>query len=231
MRIIPFIMFGMLCTNAFGATDWWNQETICAIDDTMCYAKSTLGIDASLESGWDVSGGCRGMKYICPDALTSGGDVARTMERSAIASGSGIIRDFDTDVYVASENCYGARKSKNGGTMVSAGGNYVRVWCNGILSNPTSELPNGEITTGAQPTCAMLAADGIAAVLNGKCYGKQYNPNNYAIDCDGESPILVLLNGANYDPNGRGMAQSEANSIFGSMFSTSERQRGVYFNR
>ncbi len=231
IKIIPLVILGMVSGTAFGATDWWNRETICDIDDTRCYAASTAGIDFSFETGWDVTGGCRGKKYICPNALISGGAEPVAMERAAITNGTGIIADFDTNVYVSTDNCYGARKSTNGGAMVSLNGEYVRVWCNGILSNPTEELPYGEITTGAQPTCAALAADGYAAVMNGKCYGKYYNPDLYAIDCNGEVPMLILLNGANYNPSGRGMTTADANSTFNSMVSTSAGQRGIYFNR
>lgn len=230
-KIIPLFIFGIISGAAFGATDWWNRDTICTIDETRCYNAQTPGIDFSFETGWDVSGGCRGKKYICPNALTAGGYDPVAMERAAIANGTGIIADFDTSVYVANNNCYGARKSKNGGAMVSVNGEYVRVWCNGILSNPTEELQYGEITNGAQPTCTALAADNFAAVLNGKCYGKYYNPDNYAIDCNGEVPVLILLNGANYNPTGRGITQSDANSTFGSMVTTSAGQRGIHFNR
>ena len=231
IKIIPLFLVTLISGNAFGITDWWNRETICTVDETRCYNASTLGIDFSFETGWDVSGACRGKKYICPNALTSGGDEPVAMERAAIASGTGIISDFDTNVYVATDNCYGARKSTNGGAMVSLNGNYVRVWCRGILSNPTEELPYGEITAGTQPTCSSLAADNYAAILNGKCYGKLYNPDNYAIECNGDVPMLVLLNGANYNPSGRGMTASDANSTFNSMVTTSAGQRGIHFNR
>ncbi len=231
MKIIPFITFTMICSTAFGAINWWDQDTICTIDDTRCYAKSTPGIDDTLEFGWDVSAGCRGKKYICPDALTSNVDEPIAMERADIINGTSIARDFDIDVYVADGNCYGARKSKSGGTMVSVDGKYVRVWCHGVLATPTEELSYGDVTNANQPTCKELASDGYAAVLDGKCYGKYYSPEKYAIDCDGETPSLVLLNGANYDPAAKGKTQSDANSAFATMFSASERQRSKHFNR
>lgn len=225
------VVFALMCTAAFGATDWWNHDTICTIDETRCYASSTPGLDTSFETGWDISGGCRGKKYICPDALNASVTEPVTMERADIINGTGIISDFDTNVYVSGNNCYGARKSKNGGAMALQNGNYVRVWCNGILSNPIAELANGEISSDPQPTCAALAADGFAAVLNGKCYGKYYNPDKYAINCNGETPTLVILNGANYNPNGRGMGQSDADSIFKDMVATSTNQRNSHFGK
>lgn len=229
IRIIPLVTLCLICGTAFGATDWWNRPTICTVDETRCYNANTLGVDFSFESGWDVSGGCRGKKYICGNALTAGGDEPVAMERADIQAYNGINTDFDINTYV--NGCYGARKSTNGGAMVLLNGDYVRVWCRGILSNVTEELPYGEITNGTQPTCATLAEDNIAAILDGKCYGKHYNPNNYAIECNGDVPMLILLNGANYNPSGRGLTASDANSTFNSMVTTSSGQRGIHFNR
>lgn len=227
IKIIPLFILGIVPMAAFGITNWWDQDTICTIDETLCYRALTNGLDQE----WDTSGGCRGRKYICANALTSGGEEPVAMERATIANGTGISSDFDTDVYVSGENCYGVRKSKNGGAMVLANGEYVRVWCTGILSNPTETLQYGEITTGTQPTCSGLASDNYAAILNGKCYGKYYNPDNYAIECNGDVPMLILLNGANYNPAGRGTTVSDANSTFNSMVTTSAGQRGIHFNR
>ena len=230
-KIISIFTLCMVSSTAFGITDWWNRDTICTIDETRCYNASTAGVDFSFDTGWDISGGCRGKKYICANALTTGATERTAMERADINSSNNINPDFDTTAYVSGEDCYGARKSKNGGAMVMLNGNYVRVWCPGILSSPTEELTYGEITNGAQPTCSNLAADNYAAILNGKCYGKYYSPDNYAIDCNGDVPMLVLLNGANYNPGGRGMGQSDANALFGSMVTTSAGQRGIYFNK
>lgn len=230
-KIIFGVAFGMMACAAFGANNWWDMPTICTIDDTRCYPGIRQGLDDSLDTGWDVSGGCRGKKYICASALVGDYDEPVALERAQITSANVRITDFDTNVLVTTDNCYGARKAKNGGAMVSVGGNYVRVWCRDILSNPTEILSNGEITVGAQPTCAALANDGYAAILNDKCYGKYYDPSKYAIECNGENPMLVLLNGAVYNPGGRGMSQSDANSAFGTMVSASARQREIYFNK
>ena len=227
IKIIPLFILCIAPMTAFGITDWWNQDTICAIDETRCYRTLTAGIS----DDWDTTSGCRGMKYICSNALTSNFDEPIAMERTTIARGTGISTDFDTDVYVSGEDCYGARKSKNGGTMVSVNGVYVRVWCNGVLSNSTETLQDGQITTDPQPTCSTLAANNYAAILNGKCYGKYFDPNIYTIECDGDTPKLTLLNGANYNPSGRGLTATDASSTFNSMVSTSATQRGIHFNR
>ncbi len=230
-KILSIFTLCMVSSTAFGITDWWNRDTICTIDETRCYNASIAGVDFSFDTGWDISGGCRGKKYICANALTTGATERTAMERADINAGTNINSDFDTNTYVSGEDCYGARKSKNGGAMVMLNGDYVRVWCNGILSSPTEELGYGEITNGTQPTCSNLAQDNFAAILNGKCYGKYYNPDNYAIDCNGDVPMLILLNGANYNPGGRGMNQADANALFGSMVTTSAGQRGIHFNK
>ena len=229
LQFVSWILFGTLSNVAFGAVQWWNMDTICQIDNTPCYSGLSAGIDASLETGWDESGACRGKKYICGDALINS-DENITMERADIARGTGISSDFDTTVYVAEEDCYGARKTRDSGTSAMVNGRYARVWCNGVLTNPTEQLANGEITTGPEPTCEALARDGYAAVLNGKCYGKYYIPEQYVIECNGETPSLILLNGADYNPNGRtSVTVSSVNALFGTMVTSAASQRAKYF--
>ncbi|MBP5485767.1 MAG: hypothetical protein J6Y07_03620 [Alphaproteobacteria bacterium] len=229
---IATLLFGVTtCGTAFGAgIDWWNRNTICQINDTRCYAESTVGIDFSFETGWDISGNCRGKKFICAEALSTDASDSVGMERVDILRKNGISSDFDTDVYVSSGNCYGARKTSQNGTMALVDGEYVRVWCNGILSNPTGTVANGEITTNANPTCRELADMNYVATLNGNCYGKKYNPANYAIDCDGENPIIIILNGAEYDSNGRNpMTISTVNTLFDKMQANAAAQRAIHF--
>ena len=223
-----------VCGGAFGASvEWWTKNTICQINNSLCYDGKTPGVDFSLETGWDISGDCRGKKYICGAAL--GGDGMSepvAMERVDISRRTGISPDFDTDVYVASQRCYGARKTQQNGAKVSVNGDYVNVWCNGILSNPTDTVANGEITTGVEPTCQELADMNYVATLNGNCYGKKYDDAKYAIDCDGENPVIVVLNGAQYNPDvGNFITTFMANARFGVMQNSAATQRAIHFNR
>lgn len=231
VKIIPLFILCVVPAVAQAATTfdkWWEHDEVCQIDDTRCY-NTYDGIDTE---EWDASAGCRGLKYICPNALTTNVSDRVTKTRAQIASGTDIKVDFDINTYVSNDDCYGARRTRNNGATVSVGGQYVRVWCNGILDNPAAEtLPNGEFTTGPQPTCRELAEYNIAGILNGNCYGRTYDTTLYAIDCNGESPVLIVLNGANYDPNARGLTAADATSTFNSMISTSATKRGIYFNR
>ena len=164
-KIISWILFVIVCSPALGAFDWWNldDEFVCQIDNTPCYFGVTQGVDDE----WDVTGSCRGRKYVCGDALkenTSSSAIAvnKTEINNSVSS------DFDVTVYVAGENCYGTRKTTDNGRMASVNGRYVKVWCNGVLNSPTDTLSNGEFTTGAEPTCKQLANDGFAGIANGK---------------------------------------------------------------
>ena len=221
---------------AYGAVaDWWISEfasggKICQIDNTRCYADKTPGIDLYSDDSWDISGNCRGKKFICADALSNGGYDAVAMERADIQRGTEINADFDTDVYVASENCYGARKTVKNGTMVLLNGKYVQVWCDGVLSGDTQNVANGQITTGPTPTCPELAKNYYVAVLNGDCYGKKYAPPEYAIDCVGDTPMIIVLNGADYDSNGHNtITSSMASTRFIAMQKSAATQRSIHF--
>lgn len=213
------------CGTAFGATiDWWNQQTICTISDSLCYAKNTRGVD----NEWDVSGNCRGRKFICAAALTGNSSDSVAMERDDIIHGTGINSDFDTGVYVAAEDCYGARKTSQNGAMVMMNGEYVRVWCSGVLSNPTETVANGEI--GPAPTCRELADMNYVATLSGNCYGKRYDPSKYSIDCDGENPVIIVLNGAQYNPDVNNfITPFVINARFGAMQTSAATQRSIHF--
>lgn len=211
-------------------TPWWEQPTICRLSPSNCYAgKLGAGYDAGM---WDAGANCWGMKFICPDALTTGDTQPVAMGRNEIAGGANVKRDFDTDTL--NGDCFGVRRTTANGTMASVDGTYVNVWCSGILENADEQLPNGEITLGAQPTCDALAENGYAGVLNGKCYGKYYNMNEYMIECDGSSITptrLILLNGADYNaPSGETPAdKSAADAKFNQMQAVSKTQRAKYF--
>ncbi len=237
-RQFAILLFGCTtCGTAFGVTlDWWIRDTICQINDTHCYPTTTMGIDFDSEDSWDYSGNCRGKKYICPDALTDNSTDRVAMERAAIAHRDGINSDFDTEVYVASEQCYGARKTSQNGAMVLVNGEYKRVWCMGVLGSDYDgddilRLTNGDVVkNGAEPTCSYLADMNYVATLDGNCYGKYYDPSRYSIDCDGQTPVIVVLNGAQYTPNvDNYITPLIANTRFSAMQTSAAAQRAIHF--
>lgn len=227
---ISFISMFSVITGA-SAIDWWERPTICRLDPTDCYSNMGIGFD---EEMWDANSQCWGMKLICPEALTHEEYQPIPMGKTEIAKGTEIKKDFDTNKL--NGDCFGARKSTSNGTMVSVDGEYVKVWCNGLLDNPDEFLENGEITYGAQPTCSDLAEYGYVAIENNGCYGKYYDQSEYFIECDGNNLLpsrIILLNGADYNmPSGNFPAdESAADKIFDQMETISETQRQKYFKK
>lgn len=233
-KLLILSLFGVLCAPAFAATStstlpWWLQPTICRISTTQCYASMGIGFDAD---AWDAAANCRGMKMVCPDALVAGGDGPVTISKTELSNKSKIKEDYD--ITALANGCFGARKTSANGTEVSVNGKNAKVWCYGVLDNPTETVANGEITNGAEPTCNELAQNGYAAVLNGKCYGKYYNPTEYYIEC-GTAQLpsqLIVLNGADYmtPPSAKApKTPSEAKSTFDSMYQVSRAQHEKYF--
>ncbi len=236
-KILTFSIFCLsFAPNVFGATlHWWEQPTVCKLDPTKCYTTMGMGYDNEL---WDSDTKCWGMKLICPEALTTGGKEPVAMSRNAISKKTGIDNDFDTNVL--NGDCFGARKTKNNGSMASVNGEYIRVWCNGILDeisvnkNEDEYLENGEITNGTEPTCKELAEYGYVATENGKCYGKYYDLAKYYIECDDKGILpsrIIVLNGADYmsSSDKSPTDASSASKIFDSMESVSKSQRKIYF--
>ena len=219
---------------AHAATPWWLQPTICKFNPTKCYTNMGAGFDTGM---WDAGSNCWGMKLVCPDALTASPRDPQPVAKTVLMAGTGINADFDTDTFSSADGCYGTRRGSGAYAMVN--GVQVKVWCHGILMNPTETLSNGEITSGAQPTCAQLAADGIVAIQNGNCFGKKYSTNDYFIECGaGELPTrIVQIRGASNFVTGTGSAggvpvtQSAANSMFDAMISTSTGRRNASFNQ
>lgn len=216
-------------TFAATTTPWWLQPTVCRISTTNCYTSMGAGYDPE---EWDTTSNCRGKKLICPEALTTGATEPTLMDKADISSGRNISTDFD--VSVLADGCFGARKTSANGTLASINGQYVNVWCRGILDNADETVSTGEIATANQPTCARLAEDGYAAVLNGKCYGKYYNPAEYYIECgSGLIPTrLIVLNGADINAgpsSGTPTTMSDAAQRFETMLSTSQAQHAKYF--
>lgn len=215
---------------AWAETPWWQQQTICRLDPTNCYQNMGIGYETGM---WDATANCWGIKLICPEALTTNETEPTPVGRGDIASSSKIKSDFD--VSILNGDCFGMRKTTANGTMASLNGNYIQVWCNGILRNPDENIASGEITYSAQPTCQELANNGYIAVLNNKCYGKYFDETNYLIECSGSNILpsrLVILNGANYTTKQptTPVDQSSANTIFDTMHQVSINQRAKYFH-
>lgn len=214
---------------------WWMRPTVCKINPTNCYSNMTNGyfVEIGNSESWDDTSNCWGLKIICPAALTTGGNKPVALKRDEIKSGKIINPDFDTNALSASRDCFGVRKTAEGGTKVSVDGKLVNVWCPGILSRPDEILENGEISYEQQPSCKELAKNNYAAVENGTCYGKYYESSQYYIECGtGELPNrLIVLNGADYNTpmNGAPETKEAANKIFDTMYSVSKENKLKYF--
>lgn len=259
-KIFTISLISSLCCLTVGgmagaATPWWQQSTICRINPTDCYVGMGTGFDNGM---WDATSSCWGLKLICHNALTTvnpipiptgksrigGGDIILVpgsdpvpMGKIEIASGTGIKQDFDTGIL--NGDCFGSRKTTANGSLASVNGNYVNVWCSGILNSSDELLPNGEITFGAQPKCKDLSPNGWVAVLDKRCYGKFYDPTKYYIECEGVTELpkrLIVLNGAEAI-TGSGSAPSSdyptdvatAQALFDKMQSVSAEQKAKYF--
>jgi len=223
--ILSFAIIGV----ANAATPWWQQPTVCRLDPTNCYSAMGAGFDSGM---WDATANCWGLKLICPQAMRTTTDEPTPVGRGDIADGRKINSDFD--VTVLNGDCFGARKTTANGTRASVNGTYVNVWCNGILDNPDEIVASGEITYGAQPTCARLASDGYVAVVNNRCYGKRFNDSEYFIECSGTDILpsrLIVLNGADYNTGGANIPTNarDADAIFDQMYQTSQTQYKKYF--
>lgn len=222
----------------FGGTV--NAATICKLIPTTCYNDMGVGYlyDTTDPNSWDITSGCWGKKVVCVDALTNE-YISNHNTNNPVALGrkeiaNAIKNDFDTSILDG--DCFGARRVKDGGAMASVNGNYVNVWCAGILDDVNitvdETFENGDITLGAQPTCDSLAQNGYINIRNGKCYGKYYNPNEYYIQCDGANPTLIILNGANVDNNTTSNINTmpQANTLFNTMYQNARTQHQIYFN-
>jgi hypothetical protein len=240
-KIICSSLFAICSLTAQAATPWWLQPTICQLSPTKCYPSMGAGFDAGM---WDATSNCWGLKLICPDAFVSGGGYDPVpVSKTTLMAGTGIKADFDTDLFFAADGCYGARRTAGGGAYAVVGGQQVKIYCTGVLRNPTETLANGEITTGPQPTCAELAADGWVAVQNGNCFGKQYSVLDYFIECDGgtydlPTRIVAIRGASSFVTGGSGASgggipatQSAANSLFDLMMQTSSQRKSAQFNQ
>lgn len=214
MKKVFLISLLFVVNHAVAATPWWEQATICRLSPTNCYTSMGAGYDTGM---WDANANCWGMKLICGDALTNATQDT-PVGRTEIAGGTNINPDYDTNILDG--DCFGVRKTSTDGSMASVNGQMVRVWCSGILDNVDETIENGEITYGTQPTCQTLADDGYVAISTGKCYGKYYDTTRYFIQCAGEVPTLIVLNGANYETGNSPypLTQDDADAIFNQMY-------------
>ncbi|MDR1697000.1 MAG: hypothetical protein LBR41_02135 [Rickettsiales bacterium] len=210
--IIFLITMGMA-----NSANWWEMVTICMPSRDKCYATMMTGYDAGM---WDADSKCFGMKMVCGNALRVADDAPVAMSKSAIATSSNFNSDFDIGVLSGMGKCWGARKTQSNGTRAMVNGKYENVWCAGVLDNPDERTENGFIKFGAQPTCTQLAENGWVAVLDSKCYGRKFDPREYAIECGrGDLPTrIVALNGArDFDVAGTSQTQSVMDRIFREM--------------
>ncbi len=219
--------------NGAGLMQWWTQADICRPNPTKCYIGMGMGFEPEM---WDNMGNCWGMKLICPDALTTPASAPTPMTRSDIEQRRGIKADFDTTIL--NGDCYGMRRSSADGAQVMVDGKLVNVWCNGILDRVDEVVPSGEITLGEQPKCRDLAPNGWVAIANQRCYGKYYDPSQYYIECNDDSPLpsrIIVLNGANYstgtDGSTSGADAAATNKLFDKMITVSSEQRDKYYNK
>ena len=222
-------LIGINSATAFDIA-WWEQETVCRIDNTKCYVNMGAGFDADQ---WDSDSNCRGMKYICPNAFIKDAPSAPELisrdKISEIASS-----DFDTNILSKTDNCFGVRKSNKTGNQVMFNGNYTYVWCPGALDNPIEETENGGIANENEPvTCESLKSNGYIGVENGKCYGKPYDDSKYYVDCGKDETHtpdkLVILNGTEFSENSK--TNKSQQEIMKTMYRNSKEQKAKYFKK
>ncbi len=228
-KIFILAIMSLTCANAGAATPWWQQPTICRLDPTKCYTTMGAGYDSEM---WDAGSSCRGMKWICADALSDNSATdAKLVGRADISRGDGINSDFD--VNVLNGDCFGTRKSSADGTKVLIEGKYVNVWCPGVLRNVDETMEFGEITYGTQPTCQTLADDGFVAIAHNRCIGKSFDAPEYFIECDGGDGTLpnrlIVLNGADANASGGMTSRDAANQLMDTMYQVSQAQHNKYF--
>lgn len=220
---------------AVNSVPWWEQPTVCRTNPTNCYTSMGAGFDTGM---WDANSNCWGLKMICSEATTANDSEPVAMGKSQIANGTGIKSDFD--INILNGDCFGARKTASNGSVASVDGNFVNVWCNGILDNPTETVQTGEIQTGTQPTCKDLARNGWVGVVNQRCYGKYFDPSKYYIECEGDNLLpkrIVVLNGSDKVIGRNGTVPSvdyptdtaAATTLFDKMQSVSANKKSKYF--
>ena len=229
LSVVSLLLFG----GANAATPWWKYDNICYPSPATCYSNMGIGYfyNTSDSGSWDATSYCWGKKYVCPDAVKDPNiDERVALERNDIANTS-VVNSQDFDLAKLNGDCFGARKTKSNGAMVSVNGSYVKVWCNGAIEdvNEDNIVENGAFTTTTQH-CSDLAERGYVDVLNGKCYGKRYNTSEYAIQCNGDNATLIVLNGAtDWDDNSDSeyITDTQANNYFQTLVTAAQNARAA----
>lgn len=223
-------LIGINSATAFDIA-WWEQDTVCRIDNTKCYVNMGAGFDADQ---WDSLSNCRGMKYICPNAFITPPKPyeAKLVSRNEIKDA--ISDDFDTNILSKTDDCFGVRISNKTGSLVKVGEDFVEVWCTGILDDPAEETENGGIAPENKPvTCGFLKDRGYIGVENGKCWGKPYDDSKYHVDCgvnqDFKPARLVILNGTEFSENSNTYESQQ--EIMKTMYKNSKEQKANYFKK
>ena len=235
-----FLSTLIITASAASATNWWDQMTVCRINNNKCYDSMGAGFDPEI---WDATGlagkGCWGMKYICPEALKQGSNEPVLISQKDLGNETIINPDYNIDQLSDSGDCFGRRKiHPNNRNQVMVNGNYVNVWCDGVLDRPDETLANGDILYDEkQLTCGSLKQNGYVAVENGKCFGKYYDENDYHIECGNDDKVqpkrIVILNGAEYKKHNYSgpITVADAEELFDEMLSVSKKQKNKYFKK
>lgn len=235
-----FLSTLIITASSASAANWWDQITVCRINNNKCYDSMGAGFDAEI---WDADAnsgkGCRGMKYICPEALIRESNEPVLISKKDLGNKTIINQDYNIEQLSDSGDCFGRRKiHPNNSNQVMVNGNYVNVWCEGILNRPDETLANGDILYDEQQlTCGSLKQNGYVAATNGKCFGKYYDENDYHIECGNDDKVqpkrIVILNGAEYKKHNYSgpITVADAEELFDEMLSVSKKQKNKYFKK
>jgi len=233
-KVLILLSICSVTSVAAAGTEWWAQDTICRPVSNKCYTLMGTGYNTGF---WDTSYSCWGMKYVCGNAIGKTKKVLADMGK--IQDLQSNYTDFDFASLDTANRCFGVRKTKDNGSKAMVKGEYVNVYCKGVIDDTVESTANGEITsnyksTGGQPTCKDLANNGWLKTLNGKCYGKKYPLPDYFIECDANQAantrVIVLNGAANYIVNNDGTSSGnyptkseQANSVFDEMITVAQK--------
>ncbi len=222
---LTFIIASLPC---HGALKWWEQDTICRLDPSNCYPSMGIGYEPEF---WDKTSECWGQKIICANAMPQGSKQNTAMTKKDIAARNNISSDYD--INTLNGDCFGVRKTSSNGAFATYNGKSVKVFCPGILENIYDTDKTETLTTGSillrdtEPTCQELKKYEYINVKNDRCHGKKYAESKYYIDCNGDTPRLIIHNGADYDaPQGTApKTMNDAEKIFDLMRSRAQQLR------